>query len=130
MELQTESAAKRYRNGFLALKGFSLTLNPGILGLSGPNGAGKTTLMNVLATITRPSGGKFTWNGQDIVSGPNAVRTALRYLPQDFGVYPNLNAAEFLEYMAAVKGWEAATARRRIEELLVLVNLPDARQRR
>ena len=53
----------------------------------------------------------------------------LGYLPQDFGVYPNLSALEFLEYLAAVKGIAAAPARRRIGELLELVNLTDAAKR-
>ncbi len=57
------------------------------------------------------------------------LRATLGYLPQDFGVYPNLNAQEFLEYIAAAKGLDAATARQRIEELLQLVNLTDARKR-
>ena len=57
------------------------------------------------------------------------LRATLGYLPQDFGVYPNLNAVEFLEYLAAVKGLDAAAARRRIDELLNLVNLTDARKR-
>src|SRR5208282_1411205 len=51
------------------------------------------------------------------------------YLPQDFGVYPHLTAYEFLEYLAAVKGLDGAAARRRVEELLVVVNLSDARHR-
>jgi ABC-type multidrug transport system ATPase subunit len=53
----------------------------------------------------------------------------LGYLPQDFGIYPNLNAVEFLEYMAALKGLDGPTARRRIQELLQLVNLFDVRKR-
>jgi ABC-type multidrug transport system ATPase subunit len=65
----------------------------------------------------------------DIAAQPNELRAVLGYLPQDFGVYPNLNAVEFLEYLAAVKGLDAATARRRIDELLDLVNLTAARKR-
>jgi ABC-type multidrug transport system ATPase subunit len=65
----------------------------------------------------------------DVVRSPDGLRSGLGYLPQDFGVYPNLNAVEFLEYMAAVKGLEGGTARRRIDELLVLVNLTEARKR-
>jgi ABC-type multidrug transport system ATPase subunit len=69
------------------------------------------------------------WNGSDLAANPNALRNVLGYLPQDFGVYPNLNPVEFLEYLAAVKGLDAATSRRRIDELLDLVNLTDARKR-
>jgi ABC-type multidrug transport system ATPase subunit len=111
------------------LREFSLELGPGVLGLLGPNGAGKSTLMRILATITRPTEGRVLWNGTDIARSPNELRSGLGYLPQDFGVYPNLNAVEFLEYMAAVKGLDAPAARRRIDELLVLVNLTEARKR-
>ena len=62
-----------------------------MLGLLGPNGAGKSTLMRILATITRPTRGRVTWEGVDIVQSPNALRAVLDYLPQDFGVYPHLN---------------------------------------
>ncbi len=111
------------------LDDFSLELGPGVLGLLGPNGAGKSTLMRILATITRPTGGRVTWNGVDIVAKPNALRAELGFLPQDFGIYPNLNAREFLEYIAAAKGIEARAAKKRIDELLVLVNLTDAQRR-
>ena len=129
MQLTIEKVGKRYGGGNWALRDFSVQLNPGVLGLLGPNGAGKTTLMSILATITRATEGRVTWNGEDLAAHPDAVRTALGYLPQDFGVYPNLNAVEFLEYLAAVKGLDAPSAKRRIDELLNLVNLTDVRKR-
>jgi ABC-type taurine transport system ATPase subunit len=70
-----------------------------------------------------------TWNGTDIVRHPNAIRDVLGYLPQDFGVYPNLSAVELLSYLAAIRGIAARAARERIDELLVLVNLVEARHR-
>ncbi|HEX4005388.1 MAG TPA: ABC transporter ATP-binding protein [Acidobacteriaceae bacterium] len=127
--MSIQNAGKCYRGKVWALRGFSLDLKPGVLGLLGPNGAGKTTLMSILATITRASEGLVLWNGVDVAKDPDALRSVLGYLPQDFGVYPNLNAVEFLEYLAAVKGLDAAAARRRIEELLNLVNLSDVRKR-
>ena len=129
LQLSIEGIGKQYRGGVRALDGFTLDLGPGVLGLLGPNGAGKSTLMRVLATVTRPTEGRVTWNGIDIVREPNRLRAVLGYLPQDFGVYPNLNAVEFLEYIAAAKGLEPTAARQRIAELLVLVNLADARRR-
>jgi len=129
LKLTIERVSKQYGRKVLALRDFSLELGPGVLGLLGPNGAGKTTLMNILATITRATEGSVTWNGADLQRHPDAVRAVLGYLPQDFGVYPNLNAVEFLEYFAAVKGLDAGLARRRIEELLILVNLADVRKR-
>jgi ABC-type multidrug transport system ATPase subunit len=85
--------------------------------------------MSILATITRATEGRVTWNRIDVASHPDELRAVLGFLPQDFGVYPNLNAVEFLEYLAAVKGLDAATSRRRIDELLNLVNLTDVRKR-
>ena len=128
MQLVIDRAGKLYRGQLWALRNFSLELGPGVLGLLGPNGAGKTTLMNIIATITRATEGAITWNGIDIARQPDAVRAVLGYLPQDFGVYPNLNAVEFLEYFAAVKGLGRATSRRRIDELLDLVNLSGVRK--
>ena len=129
MKLTIEGVGKRYKGDFWGLRSLSLELGPGVLGLLGPNGAGKSTLMRILATITKPTEGRVTWNGADIVQAPDGLRAVLGYLPQDFGVYPNLNAVEFLEYMAAVKGLDRRAAARRIEELLALVNLTEARKR-
>jgi ABC-type multidrug transport system ATPase subunit len=129
MKLTIEGVGKRYKGNFWGLKDFTLELEAGVLGLLGPNGAGKSTLMRILATITRPTEGRALWDGTDIVRSPDGLRAELGYLPQDFGVYPNLNAVEFLEYMAAVKGLDRGAAARRIEELLVLVNLTEARKR-
>ena len=129
MKLTIDRVSKRYGRNTLALQDFSLELGSGVLGLLGPNGAGKTTLMSILATITKPTSGTIRWNGTDLAVDPNAIRRVLGYLPQDFGVYPNLNAIEFLEYLAAVKGLDSTTVRRRIDELLNLVNLTDVRKR-
>jgi ABC-2 type transport system ATP-binding protein len=126
--LETRNLSKAYK-GVQALQEFNLTLTPGILGLLGPNGAGKSTLMRMLATITKPTEGTILWNGRDVVKDPEALRSVLGYLPQDFGVYPNLSAQEFLEYMAAIKGMSGEKARRKISDLLDLVNLREAARR-
>jgi ABC-2 type transport system ATP-binding protein len=129
LQLSIDNVSKRYGGGNWALRNFTLHLKPGVLGLLGPNGAGKTTLMSILGTITRATEGRVTWNGADVAANPDALRSTLGYLPQDFGVYPNLNAVEFLQYLAAVKGLDAPAAKRRIDELLNLVNLTDVRKR-
>jgi len=128
MELIIDSVSKQYGTGTWALRDFSLSLRPGILGLVGPNGAGKSTLMRILSTITKPTSGKITFDGIDLLQDPNPIREVLGYLPQDFGVYPNLNAVEFLEYLAAVKGLDRRSADRRIDELLQVVNLSEVRK--
>src|SRR6202453_1322739 len=129
MQLTIDALTKRYSGGVQALSNVSSTLGPGVLGLLGPNGAGKSTLMRILATITQPTSGKVLWNNNDVARNPDALREVLGYLPQDFGVYPNLSALEFLEYLAAVKGIAAGPARRRIGELLELVNLTEVAKR-
>ena len=129
MKLSVTHLSKQYRRDFWGLRDFDLELGPGVIGLLGPNGAGKSTLMRMLATITRPTEGTIQWNGIDILKSPDTLRAVLGYLPQDFGIYPNLTGVEFLEYMAAIKGMDAKSARRRIDELLVVVNLVNAAKR-
>ena len=129
MQLEISGVSKQYSTSVWGLRDFSLAVRPGILGLLGPNGAGKSTLMRIIATVTKATRGDVKWNGQDAFRSPDSLRSVLGYLPQDFGVYPHLNAVEFLQYLAAVKGLDAKSARRRIDELLVLVNLGDARKR-
>lgn len=129
MQLTVNNLGKQYKRDFWGLKDFSLDIKPGILGLLGPNGAGKSTFMRMLATITKPTNGTITWNSTDVVKSPDVLRDVLGYLPQDFGVYPNLSAIEFLEYMAAIKGLDANSAKKRIDELLQLTNLVEAAKR-
>jgi ABC-2 type transport system ATP-binding protein len=129
MQLTISHLSKQYRRDFWGLRDFDLELGPGVIGLLGPNGAGKSTLMRMLATITQPTEGTIHWNDTDIARSPDVLRAVLGYLPQDFGIYPNLTGLEFLQYMAAIKGLDAKAARRRIDELLVVVNLVDAAKR-
>jgi len=123
MALTITNLHKQYNTQKIALSNYSLTINKGVLGLLGPNGAGKSTLMKIIATISKPSGGSLLLDGVDIVQNPNSIRKVLGYLPQDFGVYPNLNAYEFLTYIAAMKGLGGKALRKRIEMLLEGVNL-------
>jgi ABC-2 type transport system ATP-binding protein len=109
-----------------AVDELSLDLQAGVLGLIGHNGAGKTTLMQMIATISKPSSGRILLEGQDIVAKPELMRRRLGYLPQDFGVYANLTALEFLQYFAALKGVRDPA---RIRRLLELVNLYEHSQR-
>ena len=129
MALSIQGVSKQYRTKNWGLRDFTLDLGPGVLGLLGPNGAGKSTLMRILVTITKATTGTVTWNGKNIAKSPDELRVVLGYLPQDFGVYPNLNAVEFLEYMAAIKGLDGKSTRKRIDELLQVVNLIEARKR-
>ena len=124
--LELSHVSKVYRGGVAAVRDVSLTLRPGVVGLLGPNGAGKTSLMQMIATITRPTGGHIAFDGVDITRSPDVLRRRLGYLPQDFGTYENLSALEFLTYFAALKGVED---RRRVTEMLELVNLHGVQHR-
>ncbi len=126
MLLEIKNVSKKYNKEKFGLSNYSLSISNGILGLLGPNGAGKSTLMKIIATISQPSSGTLTLDGYDIVKNPNHIRKVLGYLPQDFGVYANLNAYEFLEYIAAMKGVGGSGLRKRIEILLEGVNLTEA----
>ena len=118
--LVLENVSKRFPAGNYGVRDISLTLTGGVVGLLGPNGAGKTTLMQMIATITRPTEGRILFRGEDLARNPDAIRRTLGYLPQDFGVYDNLTALEFLGYIGALKG---VRDRARIMAMLELVNL-------
>lgn len=123
MSLEITHLTKKYSKEKNGLTDYSITINKGILGLLGPNGAGKSTLMKIIATISKPTTGTLLLNGVDIVANPDSIRKILGYLPQDFGVYPNLNAYEFLAYIAAMKGVGGKDLHKRIDMLLEGVNL-------
>lgn len=120
--LEIKHLSKQYRKK-QALNTLSLTINKGVLGLLGPNGAGKSTLLKLIATIDKPTDGHIMLNRNNIVKDPDYMRKQLGFLPQDFGVYPNLNAFEFLEYIAALKGVGGKNLKQRIHQLLEGVNL-------
>jgi ABC-type multidrug transport system ATPase subunit len=124
MNLTIQQVSKKYKNK-VALRDINVQFTSGIIGLLGPNGAGKSTLMRIIATLDQPSSGQIRWNGTDIAKKPKKLREELGFLPQDFGVYPGLNAIEFLEYMASIKGVPMKIARKRINELIVALNLTE-----
>jgi len=126
MELILKNVFKKYNKDKFGVVDFSLVLNNGIIGLLGPNGAGKSTLMKMIATISNPTSGSITLDGIDIVKSPNAMRQILGYLPQDFGVYPNLTGYEFLAYIAALKGIGGDNLKTKVLQLLEGVNLIEA----
>ncbi|WP_420601603.1 ABC transporter ATP-binding protein [Flagellimonas sp.] len=123
MKLEIQNVSKKYSQNKYGLQDFSLTVENGILGLLGPNGAGKSTLLRMIATVNRPSSGLISLNKNNIGKDPNYMRQQLGFLPQDFGVYPNLNAYEFLNYIAAVKGVGGKNLKNRISQLLEGLNL-------
>ena len=124
--LEIRKLVKTFGKNVTAVDDVSLVLKAGVVGLIGHNGAGKTTLMQMIATLTRPTSGQILFDGADIAAKPDAIRRRLGYLPQDFGVYPNLTALEFMQYFAALKGVRDPA---RIRRLLELVNLHEQANR-
>lgn len=109
-----------------AINGIDLEIGPGMFGLLGPNGAGKTTLMRILAGIANPSTGSVHVSGHDLSTerGKQSVKSMLGYLPQELGMYPELSAYQFVDYMAILKGLDEPQARRRqVEKVLEMVGL-------
>src|SRR5580698_5377469 len=104
LTLEIRGLSKRYPNGVQALNNLSLTIGNNMFGLLGPNGAGKSTLMRTIATLQDPDSGTILLNGLDVVANKDAVRKQLGYLPQEFGVYPKMSAADMLLHLAVLKG--------------------------
>ncbi len=127
--IEITSLTKTYRSGrgeVRALNGIDLSIGTGMFGLLGPNGAGKTTLMRILAGIVNPTSGKASVSGHDLSAekGKLAVKEMLGYLPQELGMYPELTALQFVDYMAILKGLgDPGYRRQRVEKVLNLVGL-------
>jgi len=130
MRLVIENLSKTYPNGVRALRDVSLTIEPGMFGLLGPNGAGKSTLMRTIATLQRPDAGTIRLDDLDVLAEPEQVRRLLGYLPQEFGLYPNLSAEVTLDHFATLKGVTRRGERKElVEHLLRQTNLWDARRK-
>jgi ABC-2 type transport system ATP-binding protein len=131
MELTIRNLSKTYPNGTHALRDVSLTIPRGMFGLLGPNGAGKSTLMRILATLQEADWGSATLGEIDVLGDRDALRRTLGYLPQEFGVYPRVSAAEMLDHFALLKGMVNRAERRdTVDALLAQTNLYGARHRR
>lgn len=129
MELTIDHISKRFKDK-IAVDDVSLTLAPGVWGLLGANGAGKTTLMRMICGIMQPSSGDIRCDGLPIRRLGEGYRSMLGYLPQEFGFYPSFSVRDYLDYMAALKGLDKRTARRRIDDLLEQLGLADVRRKR
>ena len=131
MELQIAGLTKVYKGGVRALDNVNLTIPVGLYGLLGPNGAGKSTLMRTIATLQEPDSGSIQLGGLDVLRSKDDVRRILGYLPQDFGVYPRVNAEEMLDQIALLKGIADRRQRKQVvHEMLHRVNLWDHRRKR
>lgn len=124
MELLIDHVSKRFRDK-TAVDDIHLALTPGVWGLLGANGAGKTTLMRMIAGILPPTSGRVLYDGVPIRALGEKYRAVFGFLPQEFGFCPEFTVAEYLTYVAALKGLPERQSRQRIRELLERVSLMD-----
>ncbi len=123
--------SKTYPNGVKALDNISLEISNGMFGLLGPNGAGKSSLMRTIATLQEADSGTIMLNDIDVEKEPRKLRQVLGYLPQEFGVYPNITAYGLLDHVAVLKGITNVSERKEmITYLLNKVNLYDKRNKK
>ncbi len=125
MELQLQNLSRQFGRK-CAVDNINATLAPGVYGLLGANGAGKTTLMRMICGVLKATSGNIRLNGKTVQELGERYYARLGYMPQDFGFYPDFTAREFMLYMAAVKGLDKKSAKSRTEELLYMVNLQEA----
>jgi sodium transport system ATP-binding protein len=109
---------------FHALRDVSFRVTKGtILGLLGPNGAGKTTLLRILSTSLKPSAGTACFAGLDILESPLDIRRKVGFLSDNTGLYGRLTAREMIEYFGRLHGMETANLRRRVSELINVLDM-------
>lgn len=128
--IKVEHMYKRY-GAVHALENLSLEVQQGaVYGLIGPNGAGKTTLLRILASLLSPTSGRVWLDGEEITqshTASSAIRRKVGYMPDFFGVYPDLTSTEYLEFYAGISGVARRNQASAIKDLLELVNLSDKR---
>ena len=122
MELTIKNVSKEYE-GTSVLNNVTFQLKPGVYGLLGANGAGKTTLFRILCGLLKPTKGSVLYNQQEILKQADNYRSILGFLPQDFRYYDEFTGLKFMRYIAALKGLNNNTAKKRCVELLKLVGL-------
>ena len=130
MKLKINNLSKTYSNGVKALDNLNLEIGTGMFGLLGPNGAGKSSLMRTIATLQKPDSGSIEFDGINVLENQMDLRKILGYLPQEFGVYPNMSAENLLDYFAQLKGIASKKDRAEIvKQVLEVTNLYDVRMK-
>ncbi|HLH60161.1 MAG TPA: ABC transporter ATP-binding protein [Ktedonobacteraceae bacterium] len=126
--IKVEHVQKRYRN-VDALHDLSMVIPDGsIYGLIGPNGAGKTTLLRILAALIPPTQGEVWFDDEEISKAPSVIQRKVGYMPDFFGVYPDLTSIEYLDFYAGIHGVPRAKRTQVINDLLELVDLTSKRE--
>jgi ABC-type multidrug transport system ATPase subunit len=130
MGVEVRELTKIYDKSVKGLDSVSLQVETGVLGLLGPNGAGKTTLMRILATLLDPTSGAARVDGYDVRRQRRDVRRILGYLPQTFGLYPQMTCVEFLDYVGLLYGMGAKERRSALDRTIEQVHLEEFASRR
>ncbi|GMA98923.1 ATP-binding cassette domain-containing protein [Pelosinus sp. IPA-1] len=120
--LELSSIAKCFKKNCV-INDISLSLPKGLHLLTGPNGAGKTTLLRILAGIIAPTTGQVSLNGIFLTNASVRFKAHMGYLPQKFGVYPEMTAQKFLRYFAELKGIPASIATQKVEEVMDIAKI-------
>ena len=124
MQMELQNLSMTYPSGKQALHQINLALKaPSLIGLLGPNGAGKSTLMKLLVAALVPTQGRILIDGRPLEQEERQLKARLGYLPQDFGLFDELTVAQFLDYMAALKGLR--NARAAVQKAIQSVNLAE-----
>lgn len=130
MQLTIQNLSKTYPNGTKALSNIYLEIPTGLFGLLGPNGAGKSSLMRTIATLQDADSGSIFLDELDIMKNKDEMRKFLGYLPQEFGVYPNISAEDLLDHLCVLKGVTKAGERKElVKALLSQTNLYEVRKK-
>jgi ABC-2 type transport system ATP-binding protein len=126
----TENLCKRFEN-FLAVDGVSINVQPGqLLVLLGQNGAGKTTTVRMLSSVLKPSSGKATIAGFDVIQDAEKVRACVGVLTEQHGLYGRMNALEYLDFFGRLYSMKPTEIQLRSKQLLEEFGLGDALRKR
>lgn len=120
--MKINNVSVTYNNKIKANSNITLNIEGGIHCLLGRNGAGKSTLIKTITTRLVPDKGSVVYRGKNIHHYPEHLKKNLGYLPETFGIYPNLSGKEFLLYMAYLKGIDIGSAKKKAREYMGLFN--------
>lgn len=129
--IETENLTKVYNNNFTAVNSLNLQIpDKTIFGMLGPNGAGKTTTIKMLTCLIQPTSGKATVGGYDVQKNPDEVRNLLGMVPQQVSLYKDLTVMENSQMCADFYGVPKDESDSRIEDLMELVDIKYAKDKR
>lgn len=129
MKLVIRGLNKNY-GAKVALQDFHAVFENGIYGILGPNGAGKSTLMNILTDNLLRDSGRILCNETEITKMKAQYRKIMGYMPQQQQLYNSFTVNHFISYMGTLRGMDKKEIRRRMEELLPLLNLSEVRRKK